>query len=112
MSSEKIDIQNTSIEVSTEQLSAKAAQIKNICSDIFIHFSNIEKCVDSLPYYWSSESSELLKKYFDEDKKEAQTLRERFEKQVGILTSIAGVYNDSEKNIASDVKTLPDSIID
>lgn len=112
MSSEKIDIQNTAIEVSTEQLSAKAAQIKNICSDIFTHFNNIEKCVESLPYYWSSESAKLLKKYFDEDKNEAQTLRERFENQVGRLTQIAGIYNDSEKNIASDAETLPDSIID
>ncbi|HCI60435.1 hypothetical protein [Ruminococcus sp.] len=112
MSSEKIDIQNTAIEVSTEQLSAKAAQIKNICSDIFTHFNNIEKCVESLPYYWSSESARLLKKYFDEDKKESQSLKERFENQVGRLIQIAGVYNDSEKNIASDIETLPNNIID
>ena len=52
MSSEKIDIQNTAIEVSTEQLSAKAAQIKYICSDIFTHFNNIEKAVHYLQCYY------------------------------------------------------------
>ena len=79
---------------------------------LYNHFNNIEKCVESLPYYWSSESARLLKKYFDEDKKESQSLKERFENQVGRLIQIAGVYNDSEKNIASDIETLPNNIID
>lgn len=101
-----------SLSVSTGQMSAKAAQIKNICSDILRHIKVIEECVDNSPNYWDADSSVLMRSIFSEDKEKILIVKENLKRQIDNLNRIIMLYEASEKASVSDTETLPDGIID
>lgn len=100
------------IVVSTERLIEKANQIKNICSELLVQISEAEKCVDALPDYWLSDSSELLKTFFDQDRKDAGEIEIMLNLQIEKLNKIISLYDDAEKLNEREVETLPGGIID
>lgn len=100
------------IVVSTEKLIEKANQIKNICGELLTQIREAERCVDALPDYWSSDSSELLKTFFDQDRKDAGEIELMLNSQIEKINKIISLYDDVEKNNEREVETLPGGIID
>lgn len=111
MSFEKmLDSSDYSVEVSTDILCDKAVCIKKICEDITARINNIAKCIEQSSACWQSQTFDIVKEYYDEDKNDinhAVTLLNNINIR---LQKIIDVYDFTEKQNSSDAESLTNTI--
>lgn len=100
------------IAVSSEKIRQQSEQSEYLCEKLLAHMKTIESKVAASVYFWNSESSQLLYKYFDEDKLDYEKIRKNLHLQIKHLNQIAAIYESSEKDSREAITTLPDTIIE
>lgn len=99
------------ISVSPEKIRQQAEQARFLCEKLLSHMKTIESKVDASVYFWNSESSQLIYKYFNEDKLDYDKIKRNLHLQIEHLNQIAIVYEKSEKASQEAASALPDTII-
>lgn len=102
---------NQNISVSTDRIRQQAQQAKDFCEKILDHMKSIENKVEASAFFWNTDSSQLLYKYFEEDKLDYDEIKNKLYLQIEHLNKIAALYESSEQVSQEAVSELPNAII-
>lgn len=102
----------TEFKASPEKIGQHAARARALSESLLGHMKTIEEKVDMSSYFWSSDSSNLLYKYFRQDKLDYDEMKRRLNKNIEKLNSIAAMYESAERAVESEISALPDTIIE
>lgn len=103
---------DNSISVSPKKIRTQAEQAGYLCKSLLEHMKIIEGSVNSFCYFWNSDASNLLRKYFDEDRIDYAEIRNNLYAQIDKLNRIAKIYESSENAAQEYAVDLPNTIIE
>lgn len=101
---------DSTISVSPEKIRQTAHRAGEICERMIARMESIEHSVAVSRAVWDSDSADLLRGYFEEDKKDYAYLKGSLKKKVEMLAEIAALYNQAEDDAGELSADLPDSI--
>lgn len=105
-------ISSAQIKVTSEQLTAKAAQVKIKINNIKGMIAALEESVRMTEAYWKGEANNTYRYKYDEYKDSTDEIIRRLEEHVRDLNTMAGVYEEAEnENIQSIAEDLNDNVI-
>lgn len=98
------------LSVASEQMAAKAVQLRVLYSELLVHIEQAKTCALSLKDFWQSESCDLLREILHEELSAYDSVQQGLRSSIGDLELIIKIYGDTEKNASQDVAGLPDSV--
>lgn len=105
-------VEAAQIKVTSEQLSAKAAQVKIKISNMKNLISDLEENVRLTEVYWKGEANSSYRSKYKEFEEITEEMIKRLEEHVRDLNTMAGVYEEAEKSNISDIaQDLSDNVI-
>lgn len=103
--------ENITIQVSTEELAAAAAQVQGALNDLQNRFSSIETSVNRSNGYWQGEAAEKHRRTYREMKETLDEIMARLGEHVTDLRTMAHVYEEGEVQIQEFSQDLPADVI-
>ncbi len=100
------------IKASPDKIRQQAQQAKLLCERLLEHMKIIESKIGASSYFWRTDSSQLLYRYYDEDKLDYDKIRNQLNAQIERLNEIANAYDNAERASLEAASALPEAVIE
>lgn len=97
--------------VTTEELLAKAEEIRNFTGKLKQHLESIETDVHNTSGFWKGDGNAAFIRHYNNSREQADIIVRRFQEHVTDLREMAGVYETTEKKIVELTEALPGDIL-
>lgn len=105
-----VSLGDNAILASPEKIRQTACRAKELCERMYVRMESIEHSVAKSSSVWNSESADLLREYFEQDKKDYEYLKVSLKNKIEMLTEIAALYDKAEDGAGELVADLPDTV--
>lgn len=100
------------LKVSTEELKAKSASVSGLAKKMKTQYDALRSIVNSSSGYWVGNGGDCHRKKFTTQEKDVEEMFNRINEHVVDLLTMAGVYEQTESNINTQIQdTLPSDVI-
>lgn len=99
------------IKVTPEELYAKSQNISSILGKTQQNFQEMEDIINKTESYWIGEAGEAHRQMFRDMMPHIEEITKRITEHVRDLNEIAGVYQETEREIQEIAEQLPSDVI-
>lgn len=99
------------IKVTPDVLLAKSGQVKSKIDLMKKSMMELETCMQNTSSYWQGEAGDMYRSKYREFKDNTDEMTNRLLEHVRDLNTMAGVYEEAEKDIQTAIESLPSDII-
>lgn len=102
---------NITLKVQPDVLKTKASEVENDINVLERHFNSIQDIVSRTSGYWAGSAGDKARKEFNGQKENTAKVIRRFREHPTDLLVMAGIYDESERAIASENQKLDTDVI-
>lgn len=99
------------LKVSPETLKAKASEVEGEIRTLQSHFETIQDIVSRTTGYWVGSGGDKARKEFSSQKESTDLVIKRFREHPTDLLTMAGIYEETERELAEENKQLTTDVI-
>ena len=102
---------DNAISVSPEKIKQTAQLASRICERLIYSMEGVEQNVAESATAWQSDSAELFREFFRENRQDFEEVKNGLQKKIMQLNEIAALYDRTEADAGQAASTLPDAIL-
>lgn len=100
------------VKVSTTQLKAKADEVSKLIKQYRSCYERMEQRINGTKSYWIGEAGDLHRKLFNDKKERMDKMFRRLEEHPRDLLTMAGVYENVEREVQNIALSLDGDVIE
>ena len=89
----------------------KASEVEAYVKRMQSRFDELDRIINRTSGYWNGDAGDKYRSVFGDDKDERTRIINRLQEHVTDLRAMAGVYAQTEKEVASIAQSLPAEVI-
>lgn len=102
---------DVTIKVTPEALYAKSQNIASILKKVEGNFGNMKVVMDKTGSYWIGEAGDAHREKYQEMIPETEEIIRRLQEHVRDLNEMAGIYQETEREVTEITELLPADVI-
>ena len=99
------------LKVSPEVLKSKASDVENEIKKLENHFNSIQDIVSRSNGYWVGSAGDKARSEFNKQKDDTSKVIRRFREHPPELLTMAGIYDEAEREALADNEALDTDVI-